>query len=119
MFNNDRVRRIDTPIQIAGQDEILTEWEFGGPTCMRDVRLIMDVDTLGHLLDVARSSMSRRVIINRAGFRVKLRRARTGHCYETLHVSGLQPTPEVMPQSIKVPISLSHAEVLIERSKKK
>lgn len=113
MFEKNRVRRIDTPIQISGKDEILREWEFGGPYCNRDVRLILDVETLGKLLDIAKSSNSRRCIIPKAGFRVKLRRAPSGHCYETLHVSGDQPLPESLPTSIRMETTMAAAERLI------
>jgi len=118
MFEENRVRRIDTPIQISGKDEVIREWEFGGPYCERDVRLILDVDTLGRLLDIARSSTTRRVIVPKAGFRVKLRRASTGHCYETLHVSGNQPVPEAAPTSISMNTTLGEAERLLRFSKK-
>lgn len=118
MFDENRVRRIDTPVQIASQDEVLKEWEFGGPHCDRDVRLILDVETLGVLFDIAKSCPTKRVIIPKAGFRVKLRRASTGHCYETLHVSGCQPIPEQAPTSFKMELPTAQAQQLVQLYRK-
>ena len=92
------------PLQDPSQDEILREYQLGGVHSDRDVRFIMDAETLEALLEVANLSATRRVILNRAGIRMKVRRARTGHIYETLHLDGLQPVPEQAPRTLKIPL---------------
>jgi len=91
------------PLQDPNQDECLREYQLGGTHSNRDVRLILDTDTLETLLCIARISRTGRVILNRAGIKMKVKRASTGHIYETLHLTGLQPVPEQAPTSIKIP----------------
>mgnify|MGYP003112870884 CR=1 FL=1 len=94
-----------TPLQLAGQDEILREYVLGGPHSNRDVRLILDSETLDQLLAIAKSSDTRRVVIHRAGIKMKVRRATSGHVYETLHLEGMMPVPEKAPTEIKMPLN--------------
>lgn len=101
-----------TPLQIAGQDEVVREYTFGGPNCGRDMRLYLDVDTLGMLLDIARCSNTKRVILPRAGIKVRVRRSRDGHMYESLHVTSAQPFAEVV--SDKISLSMGSERELIE-----
>jgi len=91
------------PTQEEGQDTIMKEYIVGGPYVDSDVRMILDVATLEYLLDNARRSPTRRVVINRAGIRIKVRRATTGHVYETLHIDGHRPYPEQAPSKFSIP----------------
>ena len=109
----------DTPIQIAGQDECLREYILGGPESLRDVRMILDAEVLDHLLQLAKQSKTNRVIMHGAGIHLKVRRSRTGHVYETLHLTGLKPVPEVPPDKIQIPTTPTHAKKLIHRWGKK
>ena len=99
-----------TPLQISGQDEILREYCLGGPNSARDVRFIVDVETLEYLLKVAKQSSLKRAIIPSAGIKLKVRRANTGHVYETLHLDGLTPVPENAPTSLS--LEVPRAELL-------
>ena len=91
------------PLQDPNQDVCLREYQLGGVHSNRDVRFIADTEMLEALLEVARLSKTGRVILNRAGIKMKVKRARTGHIYETLHLTGLQPIPERAPASLKIP----------------
>ena len=87
-----------SPLQISGQDTVLREYILGGPNCNRDVRFLADIETLEHLISVARRSPMKRVMIPSAGIKLKVHQARSGHIYETLHLTGLNPVPEKAPQ---------------------
>jgi hypothetical protein len=91
------------PVQDTAQDHTLKEFYLGGPSSDRDVRMVLDVHTLEYLLETARQSPTKRCIINRAGIRIKVKRAHTGHVYETLHIDGLRPYPEQAPTNIRMP----------------
>ncbi len=91
------------PLQNPNQDQCLREYQLGGPSSDRDVRFVIDKETLEALLEVAKLSNTQRVILNRAGIRMKVKRARTGHIYETLHLEGLQPVPERAPTNFSIP----------------
>ena len=91
------------PLQDPNQDECLREYQLGGTHSNRDVRFIADTETLEALLEVAKLSRTGRVILHRAGIKMKVKRARTGHVYETLHLTGLNPVPERAPSTLKIP----------------
>lgn len=103
MSNTVRSLQInDTPLQIAGEDEVLREYTLGGPDCGRDVRMFIDRKVLEHLLDVAKSSNCNRVVLHGAGIKMKVRRASNGHMYETLHLTSRFPVPEQLPTGLEV-----------------
>lgn len=116
-FKNRIVQNL-MPIQ-DGKDEILVEFELGGPQSNRDVRLYLEVEVLDLLLDIAKSSDMRRVVIDRAGIKIRLRRADNGHMYETLHLSGLKPKPENISSSLQLPSTMTEAKRLVEQWGKK
>tara|TARA_Y100000593_G_C4309554_1_gene337652 strand:+ start:633 stop:1022 length:390 start_codon:yes stop_codon:yes gene_type:complete len=93
-----------TPLQIDGEDEILRTYTLGGPDSCRDVRFIADIETLEYLIKVAQKSKTKRAIIPGAGISLKVRRSNQGHIYETLHLVGGTPVPEVPPSSFNVTI---------------
>lgn len=101
-----------SPLQLSGQDEVLREYTFGGPQCGRDVRFYLDADTLGLLLDIARCSNTRRVILPKAGIKVRVRKSRDGHIYESLHITSGQPFAEVVSQNINVEISPQERDLI-------
>ena len=86
------------PLQISSQDTILREYVLGGPNSHRDVRFLADIETLEHLIEVARRSPMKRVMIPSAGIKLKVHQARSGHIYETLHLTGHKPVPEKAPE---------------------
>ena len=90
----------NTPLQIAGEDHVIREYTLGGPKCGRDVRLFLDRKVLEHLLDVAKSSNTNRVVLHGAGIKMKVRRAASGHMYETLHLVSHLPVPEQLPSEL-------------------
>ena len=110
----------DKCIQLDGQDHILREYMFAGPNSGRDSRLILDIQTLELLLDVARSSDTRRVTIYNAGINVKVRRTDKGELYETLHIVGSQPRPDRISNSMSIKnVPMGHAQSLVNGWKKK
>ncbi len=101
MSNTVRSLKVnDTPLQIAGEDEVIREFTLGGPECGRDVRMLIDRKVLEHLLDVAKSSNCNRVVLHGAGIKMKVRRASSGHMYETLHLVSMLPVPEQLPTEL-------------------
>jgi len=110
-FKHARVN--DTPLQIAGQEEIIREYTLAGPDSGRDCRMILDAETLGLLLDIARSSNTRRVVLHGAGIRLKVRRTNSGYVYETLHLTSKQPVPENISSTMKIEAPLPIARDLI------
>lgn len=113
----ERVIVNTAPTQDPQQDPILKEYMLGGPSNDRDVRMVLDVHTLEYLLSVARRSPSKRCIINRAGIRIKVKRATTGHVYETLHIDGLHPYPEQVPTNIRMPFDPTLGNSLLQNRK--
>ncbi len=101
-----------TPLQLDGQDEVLREYTLGGPHCGRDVRLYLDVDTLGMLLDIARCSNTKRVILPKAGIKMRVRRSRSGHIYESLHVTSGQPFAEVVSNNFSLEMPEPERELI-------
>jgi hypothetical protein len=90
----------NTPLQIDGQDETLREFTLGGPDCGRDVRLFLDRKVLEHLLEVSKSSNTGRVVLYGAGIKMKVRRSKSGHLYETMHLTSRYPVPENLSSEI-------------------
>lgn len=75
--------------------EVLSDMEIGGPEDPADRRLVVDAATLQHLLDIARSSLSQRVVLHHVGLRVQvLRDSDTGHRWEHVTLIGSEPKPE-------------------------
>ena len=117
-YFKDRITQNLLPLQ-DGKDEILVEFELGGPQSNRDVRLYLDLEVLTYLTDIARSSDMKRVVIDKAGIKIRLRRAESGHMYETLHLSGLSPKPENVSSSLKLPTTMNEAQRLVAEWGKK
>ena len=115
LLNGNRVKVIHSPRQLQGQDPIVQEWHFGGPSSPRDVRLIIDAQTLSLLLGVARESRSQRTVLHHAGFIIKLRKSAGGHMYETLHIQSSYPEVERLPDSISQEIPLAQAEWMLSK----
>ena len=118
LLNSDRVKIIDSPRQFAGQDPIIQEWHFGGPSSPRDVRLIIDAETLSLMLGIARESKTKRCVLHHAGFIIKLRKSGGGHMYETLHIQSSYPTVEAVPTSISQEIPMRQAQWLLHNNKR-
>tara|TARA_R100000329_G_scaffold19071_1_gene18932 strand:- start:195 stop:560 length:366 start_codon:yes stop_codon:yes gene_type:complete len=103
MSNTVRSLKVNnTPLQIAGEDQVIREFTLGGPHCGRDVRMLLDRKVLEHLLDVAKSSNCNRVVLHGAGIKMKVRRAASGHMYETLHLVSNMPVPEMLPSEMQM-----------------
>ena len=84
----------DKVLQRFGQDEVLREYSFGGVHTDRDIRFYMTRQELEMLLEVSKSSSTGRVVIQKAGSKLRVCRDSNNHLYETLHLSGLAPCPE-------------------------
>lgn len=85
----------DKVLQRWGEDECLREYSFGGVHTDRDIRFYMTRQELEMLLEVSKSSSTGRVVIQKAGLKLRVCRDSNNHLYETLHLSGLAPCPEV------------------------
>jgi hypothetical protein len=115
-YFKDRIKQNRFAIQDGG-DEILVAFELGGPESNRDVRLYLDLEVLDHLTEIARSSDMNRVVIDKAGIKIRLRRAKCGHQYETLHLSGLKPKPENVSTTLSMPSTMKEAKKLVHNWK--
>lgn len=78
-------------------DQLLGETVLGGPLSGQDVRMHLDRATLEQLLDVARSSLSGRVVLHGVGFRQRVWQGGDGHVYQTLQIISSPPQPERTP----------------------
>ena len=79
----DRLTRSTSrPLQLPGRDRVVAESVLGGPSSTVDARLILSRSDLEQLLDVAKSSLTGRVVLRRPGLRVRLFEAPNGHRYE-------------------------------------
>lgn len=92
-----RVRRLPV-LQEPGRDEKVSSVEIGGPDDPRDRVLILSAQELGHLLEVARSSVMGRVELPLCGLRVDTYRGRgTRGTYEVWRLTSAKPRPEPAP----------------------
>lgn len=88
-----------TPVQVPGRHETLAVSVLpdpDGPLKDGDRRLIVDVETLEALLDLAKGSYTKRVVLHKVALRVELRETPDGHRYElwkfvTLQGGGAAP----------------------------
>lgn len=78
----------------AGYPVVLSTMDIGGPMDPADRRLVLDVQTLEHLLSLARSSITGRVVLHHLGLRVQVLRDSSGHIWEHLTLLGSEPKPE-------------------------
>lgn len=79
-----------------GYPETLSVFEVGGPSDSADRRLVVDRATLEQLLDVARASLTGRVVLHRVGLRVEVLES-GGHRWEHVILIGGELRPESPP----------------------
>lgn len=101
MTDDRTVQKNTNPLQIPSQDHILRTYTLGGPDCNRDVRMFLTLGDLEELVNIAKRSESKRVVLPRAGITIVVRRSHGGHVYETLHLTSLQPQPEILPKGVE------------------
>lgn len=75
-------------------DKLIGENTLGGPLSRQDARMFLDGDTLEKLLDVARASITGRVVLNQVGFKQRVWQTPDGHVYQTLVLISLEPKAE-------------------------
>ena len=91
----EHVKVNHTPLQRANQDEILTEYTVGGPDSSKDIRMVLSVKDLEHLLQVAKDGMSQRVVLRKCGMTIQIRRSQNKqHIYQVMKLISLPPKPE-------------------------
>lgn len=90
-----------SPLQQPGKDTLIRTATVAGPDAGGDRRIFLSADLLGQLLDVARSSLTRRVQVDRAGVRVDLYQRPDGHQYEVWTLIGADPKPEGLPPGLQ------------------
>lgn len=94
----DRITRSTSrPLQLPGRDRCVAESVLGGPTASVDARLILSRSDLESLLDIARSSLTGRVVLNRPGLRVRLFESPSGHRYEVWTFVAAEAVAEQNP----------------------
>ena len=94
----DRLSRIeDRPLQLPGRDRLVRDSTLGGPEVAVDARMILSRADLEAMLDVARSSLTGRVVLKRPGVRVRLFEAPSGHRYEVWTIVASEAEPESHP----------------------
>ena len=79
------------------QDQLVSETTRGGPLSAEDVRMVFDRKDLEHLISVASSSLSGRVILHGVGIKQKTWRGGDGKVYQTLSIVCRAPQPEPTP----------------------
>lgn len=79
-----------------GYPETLRTFEVGGPSDPADRRLVVDRRTLEQMLDVARSSLTGRVVLHRVGMRVEVLDDGS-HTWEHVVILGGELRPEHVP----------------------
>lgn len=90
------------PLQRPGVDEHRNRTVIGGPTSAQDIRFIVSVPILEDLLESARGSSTRRVVVFGVGFKVATYTDGTGHLFQVFTLIGKKPVPEV--PAILVPL---------------
>ena len=100
----------DTPLQEPNHDRVLKTYTFGGPSSGRDSRMFLHAIELEHLLHIAKSSPTNRVILHRAGLVVTVRQSRNGHVYEEIRMVCDQPVIEEIPTGFKMDVTKTEAK---------
>lgn len=91
----------ERPLQSPGLDRRLRTATVAGPEVGGDRRFYLSATLLEMLLDVARSSPTQRVRVDRVGLRVDLHVDGRGHQYEVWTLIGADPKPEELPEAIR------------------
>lgn len=79
-----------------GYPETVRTFEVGGPSDPADRRLVVDRATLEQLLDVAKASLTGRVVLHRVGLRVEVLDDGS-HSWEHVVILGGELRPEQAP----------------------
>lgn len=106
----NRLTVSETPLQEEDRDAILKTYTFGGPSSGRDSRMFLHAIELEHLLHIARSSTTNRVILHRAGLSVTVRQSRDGHVYEEFRMVCDRPVREETPTGFGVNVTQNEAK---------
>jgi len=102
--NHDPIGKLEvnhTPVQ-DGRGTVLRQYTFGGPESGRDTRMYLHAIELEHLLHIAKSAPTNRVILNRAGLVVTVRRSSSGHVFEEVRIVCDQPVRETIAGEMKM-----------------
>lgn len=92
---SSRLTRIESkPLQLPGRDRLVRESVLGGPTSSADARLYLSIADLEKLIEIARSSVTGRVVLNRPGIRVRLWEAPNGHRFESWSIVAAEARAE-------------------------
>jgi len=100
----------ERPMQLPGRDELLRTATVGGPEKAGDRRIFLSKGMLSNLMEVAQSSPTGRVQVDRAGVRVDLHVDGNGHQYEVWTLIGANPKPEQLPRGFSQFIENSRAD---------
>lgn len=85
-----------TPIQLAGRGEIVEDVLVGGPGGGMDTRLSFTVQELEKMLDMAKSTPMRSVVIHNVGLRFRKIRE-SGHTYKHVNIVAGHMEPMRVP----------------------
>lgn len=94
----DRLSRVeDRPLQIPGRHRLVRDSTLGGPDVAVDARMILSREDLESMLEVARASLTGRVVLKRPGIRVRLFEDPAGHRYEIWTIVAAEAEAERHP----------------------
>lgn len=92
---DDRFIKVENkPLQLPGRDVRIKTAVIGGPRVGRDTRMMLSVEELEKLLDVAKNSSVQRVLIKQVGLSIDVYAAKSGHKYEVWRLVGATMEPE-------------------------
>jgi hypothetical protein len=94
LLNKDVMKVNNNPLQPTAGLTLLRSAVVGGPDLEGDRRVFLDRKLLMQLAEIAASSPSQRVQVDRAGIKVDLYRESSGHTFEVWTLVGLPPKPE-------------------------
>ena len=94
LIDKDLLKVNSNPIQPMSGVTLMRSAVVGGPNLEGDRRVFLERELLLKLAEIAASSPTRRVQVNRAGIKVDLYQERSGHTYEVWTLIGLPPKPE-------------------------
>jgi len=85
----------DSPLQLAGLDQLQRREVIGGPETKQDIRLVLTENSLSVWLEVAERSATLRAIIKELVITVGSYVTDDGHTFQLMTLGGLTVEPEV------------------------
>ena len=84
------------PIQVAGQDSIIEEYQIGDVNHRLDVRFILDRKSIDSIVEAMNKSNCGLVCMGGLTWRIQLRQTENGTNYGVVKLNTLNPKPMTM-----------------------